>query len=137
MSNSQELLLDTDTLSLFLRNSPSVLATANNYLQVHQGFTLSIITRFEILRGLLVKNAARQIAKFESICSQSIVLNLNDKIIIKASDIYADLYQRGELIGDADILIAATAIENGLAVVTNNESHFQRITGLQVLNWKQ
>src|SRR6266511_3975372 len=45
------------------------------------------------------------------------------------------LHQRGALIGDADILIAATGLEHGLIVVTNNESHYNRITGIQLENW--
>ncbi|CAN5544843.1 hypothetical protein BH10ACI1_BH10ACI1_07890 [soil metagenome] len=130
-----EVLLDTDTLSFFLRNVPKVMTEANNYLKFHKRFTFSIITRFEILRGLMVKNAPRQITNFGLICLQSRELNLTSEIINRASEIYADLYKRGQLVGDADILIAATALENNLAIVTNNESHFNRITDLQVLNW--
>ena len=54
---------------------------------------------------------------------------------MEAAAIYADLYKRGELIGDADILIAATSLVNGFGVATNNEDHFKRITGLHVENW--
>lgn len=49
--------------------------------------------------------------------------------------IYADLYRRGELIGDADILIAATALVENLVLGTNNERHFRRVAGLAVENW--
>jgi tRNA(fMet)-specific endonuclease VapC len=132
-----ELLLDTDTLSFFLRNQPQVMSNARDYLKFHKGFTFSIITRFEILRGLKVKNAQRQISNFGLICLQSREVNLTSEIIIRASEIYADLYKRGQLIGDADILIAATALESGLSVVTNNETHFNRISGLQILNWNK
>lgn len=38
-------------------------------------------------------------------------------------------------IGDADILIAATALVQGLVLTTNNEAHFRRIPGLRVDNW--
>ena len=63
------------------------------------------------------------------------VLPLTDEVVVRAADIYAALKQRGEPIGDADILIAATALDRGLAVVTNNEDHFRRISGLAVENW--
>jgi len=43
--------------------------------------------------------------------------------------------RRGELIGDADILIAATAKVYNLTVVTSNEHHFRRIAALTVENW--
>jgi tRNA(fMet)-specific endonuclease VapC len=39
------------------------------------------------------------------------------------------------LIPDADILIAATAIENALVLATNNLGDFGRITGLRIDNW--
>ena len=53
----------------------------------------------------------------------------------RAALIYADLYRRGELIGDADILIAATALVENLVLGTNNERHFRRVAGLAVENW--
>jgi tRNA(fMet)-specific endonuclease VapC len=71
----------------------------------------------------------------KNFCAGNEVINLTDPIIIKAADIYADLHRRGLLIGDADILIAATALVHGYAVATNNERHFQRILGLQLENW--
>jgi len=40
-------------------------------------------------------------------------LPLTDAIVIRAATIYADLHQRGTLIGDADILIAATGSNTG------------------------
>ncbi len=52
-----------------------------------------------------------------------------------AAEIYADLSKRGELIADADILIAASALVRGLGIVTNNEEHFKRIQNLHVENW--
>ena len=36
------------------------------------------------------------------------------------------------LIADADILIAATALENSLVVATNNLADFGRIAGLRI-----
>jgi len=95
----------------------------------------SIITRYEVLRGLHAKRATAQLAAFDRLCSVSTILPLTDAIVVRAAMIYADLHQRGALIGDADILIAATGLEQGLIVVTNNESHYQRIAGIQLENW--
>ena len=133
----KEVLIDTDTLSLFLRNQPAVILNVGDYLQFQEGFTFSVVTHFEILRGLKIKDAHAQIDKFRQICLVSTELNLSPEIIIRASDIYADLYSTGKMIGDADILIAATALLHDLEFVTNNVSHFSRIAGLRVLNWNQ
>ncbi len=128
-------LLDTDILSAIMRRNNSVMPKSRAYLQEHQRFHFSIITRYEILRGLKAIDAHRRLETFEQLCLRSTVIHLSDAIISKASDVYADLSKRGELIGDADILIAASALVHGFGLVTNNERHLQRITDLQVENW--
>ena len=135
MTTSPPVLLDTDILSAILRRDPVVAARAQDYLRVHQRFEFSIITRYEILRGLESKRAARQRTAFDRFCAASTILSLSDAVVVQAAEIYADLYRRGELIGDADILIAATAIVEGYVLVTNNKRHFERIEGLNIDNW--
>lgn len=137
MNLSSKMLVDTDTLSLYFKKYSEIVREAQKYLRLNRVFTFSVITRFEILRGMKVKNAAKQIQAFDLFCEQNEVIELNDEIVVRAADIYADLYKRGQIIGDADILIAVTAIENELAIVTNNESHFERIANLKVINWNK
>jgi len=127
-------LLDTDTLSAVMRGLPPVLAKAREYLAEHGAFSFSIITRYEILRGLKAKNAVVQLQAFDQFCAGSRVVPLTDDAVVRASEIYAELRRRGELIGDADILIGGSALVHDLAVVTNNEVHFCRISGLVVEN---
>lgn len=135
MTPPASVLLDSDTLSAITRNHSQAVANSRAYLQTHPRLSISIITRFEVLRGLKVKSANRQLTIFENFCVGNEVFDITDSIIVKAADIYADLHKRGLLIGDADILIAATALVHGYAVATNNERHFQRIPGLQLENW--
>lgn len=130
-------LLDTDILSAIMRKDVVVIPKAQAYLNIYEQFTFSIITRYEILRGLKSKGAIQQLAAFDRFCDVNVILPLSDEAIVKASDIYAFLRLKGELIGDADILIAATALTNQICVVTNNLNHFQRIPELQVQNWLQ
>ena len=132
---SAQVLLDTDILSAIMRREPIAVAHAQQYLSVHSQFTISIITRYEILRGLKAKDAQVQLAKFEIFCASTQILPLTDAIILRAADIYANLYKRGEIIGDADILIGATAIEHGFVLATNNENHHNRIAGIRIQNW--
>jgi tRNA(fMet)-specific endonuclease VapC len=130
-----EALLDTDTLSAVMKRNPRALARAEEYLAEHGSLAFSIITRYEILRGLKAKNGTAQVRAFDQLCQACRVLPLTDAIVVRAAEIYAALRQRGEPVGDADILIGASALEHGLEVVTNNEDHFRRIPGLQVANW--
>jgi tRNA(fMet)-specific endonuclease VapC len=131
----REALLDTDTLSLLMRKDPRASIPARLYLVAHERLTFSLITRFEILRGLKAKAATNQLAAFERLCLASRVIPVTDEVIVRASDIYAHLRQVGALIPDADLLIASTALVHGFAVVTNNTSHFSRVPELTVHNW--
>ncbi len=130
-----EVLLDTDTLSQIMKQHPQARIRSQAYLRSHRYFTFSIITQSEILRGLKAKNARAQEATFDNLCSISRILDIDDVVIRQASDIYADLHRQGLLIGDADILIAATALVHNLMLITNNENHFNRIAGLRIENW--
>ncbi len=128
-------LLDTDVLSYLMRKTPAALQRARDYLADHRQLTISLVTRFEILRGLKAKRATAQLAAFDSFCTSNEVLPISDQVIVRAADIYADLHTRGQLIPDADILIAATALVSNLALATNNLSDFGRISELRTDNW--
>jgi len=130
-----KVLLYTDTLSLLMKKHDIVTVYAKTYLFEHHRLTFSIITRYEVLRGLKAKQATTQLAKFDQLCRVSEILPLTDAVIVRAADVYADLKQRRALIHDADILIAATAITQGIALVTNNEAHFKRIQNVRIENW--
>lgn len=130
-----KVLLDTDTLSALMKKHDLAIAHAKTYLFEHHRLTFSMITRYEVLRGLKAKQATTQLAKFDQLCRVSEILPLTDAIIVRAADVYADLKQRGALIHDADILIAATAMIHGMTLVTNNEAHFTRIQNVRIENW--
>lgn len=130
-------LLDTDTLSEVMKGRDlSVQQWARQYLQAHRRFRFSILTRYEILRGLKAKQAIAQIARFEQRCRTSHVLPLTDEIIVRAADLYAHLHKQGQLISDADILIAATALVHGLVLITENAAHLSRVPDLTVESWR-
>lgn len=61
---------------------------------------------------------------------------LDNVTILMASKIYRVLKKRGQRIGDADLLIGATAITKGYLVWTNNKRHFKRMEefGLKLFN---
>ena len=128
-------LLDTDTLSFMMRRDATVLKNAAAYLAEHGRFSLSIITRYEILRGLMAKQAAVQLAAFEKFCTANQMLDLTDAVVLRVAATYGDLYRRGLHISDADNLIAATAQEHSLSLVSNNRKHFVNVPGLHLLNW--
>ena len=55
----------------------------------------------------------------------------------KYGEIRWQLESKGLKIGDMDMFVAATALEEDLIVVTGNVEHFSRIDGLKVENWME
>lgn len=130
-------LLDSDTVSALLRREPAVCARAADLLSQRTRFALSVITIYEIRRGVMLVGAAAQQSRFRNFCEMCQTIPLTDRVCDKAAEVYVSLSRSGQLIGDADILIAATALARGMILVTNNERHFNRIDGLQIENWVQ
>jgi len=59
--------------------------------------------------------------------------------IFNSLDLYAiekaRLRKQGQVVDDFDLLIGVSSVANGMIMVTNNESHFERINGIQIENW--
>jgi tRNA(fMet)-specific endonuclease VapC len=66
---SKKALLDTDILLSIMERNPSSLVNAQEYLAVHDHFTFSVLTKYEILRGLRVVRASKQAGIFDRFCS--------------------------------------------------------------------
>lgn len=128
-------LLDSDTMINVMKRRPVALSRASAYLQVHAKLSFSVITRYEVLRGLHISKSPTDVAEFERSCLLNDVVPLTHKIVSRAAELYADLRARGLLIPDADILIAAIALEHGLVLATNNVKHFSRFPSLVIDNW--
>ena len=98
---------------------------------------LSIITYYEILNGLLYKDAKKQLSKFEEFIELNKVIPLTLRTVKIAATIQADLRKKGTEIGHTDTLIAGIAISNDFQLITNNTEHFKRIKNLEIANWKK
>jgi len=129
------ILLDTDILSEFLRGNSGVLANAEKYLLTFNTLNLSIITHYEIMNGLIFKDARNQLQRFIAFSEMNRIIPLTISASKKAAEIYADLRKRGQPIGHTDCLIAGIALTNEMHLATNNIDHFSRIQGIELVNW--
>lgn len=132
-----EVLLDTDILNEVLKQkNGTVVRHATNYLSQHQQFSLSVISRYERLRGLKEKHASAQILRFHEFCQNSLLLPIVNDILDEAADLWAFGRRRGITPMDADLIIAATAIFHRQKLVTGNTIHFDWIPNLAIANWR-
>jgi len=128
-------MLDTDILSEFLRGNTKVMANVASYIKEHGQISISVITYYEILNGLLYKDAKKQLSKFEEFVALNKVIPLTVKMAKQAASIQARLRKKGAEIGHTDTLIAGIAMVSNLQLITNNTAHFNRIKGLEIGNW--
>lgn len=120
------MLIDTDILIWHLRGSPK----AKLRLDSLANLTISAVTYLELLQG--VRNSAELSAIKKSLTMRNTVrLPLTPAITARATELMEDLsLSHGLQLGDA--LIAATALEHRLTVVTGNFKHFSPIENLRV-----
>ena len=104
-------ILDTNIITAHMESNEKIRMKLGEVSFYEKEVYISAISYYEIKRGLLAKNATRKLDIFEEFCNEIKIIFLdNQEIFDKASEIYADLRQKGELISDVDILIAATAL---------------------------
>lgn len=122
-------LLDTDCIINHLRGRKEIVRESNT------SYVISVVTLGELLYG--ANRSANPKATHEAVDAfrsefNVTILDVTEKIVMQYARIKALLSQRGALIEDFDLLIAATAIEHDLTLVTANKKHFSRIRGLSL-----
>ena len=131
----RQALLDANILSYFLKGDPPIVAKVNDYLQYHSHLTISIFTYYETKRGLIHRDASRQMAEFEQLVEIIDIVPFSEEVADVASNIYSQLRQQGDLVASLDLLIGATAVYHNYLLITANVKHFKNIPGLQYENW--
>ena len=99
------------------------------------GLGLSIISLAELYDGLVGStNPERDERMLNTFLASVDVLPLDESICRTFAEERVRLRAAGTLISDFDLLIGATAIRNGLTLLTNNRRHFERLEGLTILS---
>ena len=128
-------LLDTDTASYIIRGAYSTL-DAKLATIAPRDVAISVITRAELLYGLERRGNPRALARVVHAFLECITIPPWDNAAADAfAKLRAQLDQQGTPIGFADTMIAAHALAMKVALVTNNQKHFQYVKGLVLENW--
>jgi len=83
---------------------------------------VSIITLYEFIRGRKDFSTVKRL--MELLLN---IISLDNKIILKATEIWRELRSKGELIDDRDLLIGTTAIVYNMPLFTGNRKHFNKL----------
>jgi tRNA(fMet)-specific endonuclease VapC len=130
-------LLDTDILSNLMKRAPaSTLVARLARVPPEDQFTSSV-TLGELMYG--AHRSSRTAALLErieeSLLPELPILPFDAAAARRYGELRAELERRGTPIGDADTRVASIALSRGLTVVTGNERHFRKVSGLEIENW--
>lgn len=127
-------LLDTDISVFYLRGKYNLDRKLNEVIGYDNCF-ISEITLAELKYGAeLSKKTDENLRSVNEFAKKMGILPIFNSLDLYAKE-KARLRKAGELIDDFDLLIGCSAIKNGLVLVTNNESHFERIKNIKIENW--
>lgn len=127
-------LLDTNIVIYVLKRRPIEVLSAFNANAAR--LAISSITLAELIHGAEKSiRVSENLSVIEDFCSRLEVLAYGAKAAQHYGAIRAALERSGTPIGVNDLHIAAHARSEGLVLVTNNVSEFERVTALEVENW--
>jgi len=117
--------LDTNTISKLLRKDDQVVQRFREAAVQNDDFVLCPYVYYELRRGLLKKDATRQLLAMEELMSGFVWTEFERELWAKAAQGWAEATRSGRPAQDPDLLIAYHAYHFAAILVTNNTSDFQ------------
>lgn len=126
----QLILLDTNIFIDYFRKQNKERTAFHRLSMEISEFAISVVTHFEILRGI----NESQSAFWMSILKEIEVISYFPAVNYTALEIQKQLKLDRKSISFEDLLIAATAVHHNLALATLNTKHFNAINGLRLID---
>ena len=125
--------VDTDICSAHLKGDAAV---TNRFLQYTGNLHISVITLGELFTwALRAKASPKRMHGLQAFLSDVRVLDVTEDVARKFGEFRAALFDRGLPAPDLDLLIAATALAHGFALVTHNMADYAYVPNLKLLDW--
>ena len=124
------MLIDTDVLIWYLRGNDK----ARQIIENQNGFFISVVTYIELVQGMRNKNELNELRKaFRNWHTR--IIYINEEISAKAM-FYIERHFLSHSLKLADAMICATAIANGLFILTGNDKNYKMITELNTKKFR-
>jgi tRNA(fMet)-specific endonuclease VapC len=125
-------LIDTDWIIHGLRGEEKAV---KKLLELKgEGLAISVISLAELYEGIYRStDRAADEGTLKDFLSGVTVLGINEEICKTFGEQRATLRKVGKLIGDFDLLIAATCLHHNLVLLTDNIREFERVEGLTIM----
>ncbi len=124
------MLIDTDVLIWYLRGNEK----AHEIIENQNGFFVSVVTYIELVQGMRNKQELTELRNaFRDWKTK--ILYINEEISAKAM-FYIERHFLTDSLQLADALICATALVNGLPVLTGNDKHYKMINEVDIKKFR-
>ncbi|MCK4765408.1 MAG: type II toxin-antitoxin system VapC family toxin [Candidatus Aminicenantes bacterium] len=120
------MLADTDVLIWYLKGNEK----AFDIIERETALRLSVVTYMEMVQGMRNKKELNFLRKALKNWDAEIIY-INEEISIEAM-FFVEQHYLSHSLQLADALIAATAVLNGLSLLTGNDRHYKMIKNLQI-----
>ena len=129
-------ILDTDILVGLLKGTPNAIQKITSLETQGDSIATTIITAYELLKGAYLSHSYEEnLAKVTDSISNMQILDLSFNACQEAAKIYKELKNKGSMVGEFDILIAAITRTNNEALVTRDEHFDLLIPSAKLLKW--
>jgi predicted nucleic acid-binding protein len=126
-------LLDTNWVIDYLAGEEGAADLINSL--VDEGIGISLITYMEVYQGIIRQaSPQRAEAQLQAFLARVPLFPLTLAVARRCARLREDLRQQGKRVNSRalDLIIAATALEYGMTLVTRNRTDFEDIPGLQL-----
>lgn len=130
-----KLLLDTNICIYIIKRKPVTVLERFRAYQVGD-IGISSITLSELRFGVAKSEYRSKNAEaLEEFITPLEIVSFGEDAAFAYGEIRAALEKEGAVIGPMDMLIAAHAMALSIPLVTNNTREFERVSGLDVIDW--
>ena len=130
-----KLILDTNICIYIIKQQPE--SVLKRFLDYQVGdICISTITLSELRFGVAKsKHKAKNSKALDEFLIPLEILLFDEEAAQAYGEVRASLEEAGTPLGAMDMLIAANAVSQGLALVTNNIREFSRVSNLRIVDW--
>jgi predicted nucleic acid-binding protein len=123
-------LVDSDWLIDFLAGEPPAVRLLERLADT--GLAISIITYMEAYQGVLRSSDPHAVRRFDALLRAIRLVSITTAVARRCASIREELRSKGRSYRARalDLLIAASALEHGLTLVTRNTKDYEDIPGL-------
>jgi predicted nucleic acid-binding protein len=138
---SDRFILDTGPLGRLARRIPRErdLFRLSSLLSANHEILVSEICDYEVRRSLVLHGLDDSLSRLDELGRELGYVPITTPVMRRAADLWAEARRRGRATADqhaldADVILAAQALEIGAAILTENTKHLSRYT--RAVDWR-